>query len=170
GLLNSGLGIDGLLDIDVLEITELIQPDGDYTNALSGLTMLGVNLDPSKILGVGILQADSEPTASSILGDGLPLLGGDMLALDGILSGVTSILTEGLGIEVGTMESEGFFTPLAALPPGLVPPAAQPVTPPADGTLPRTGADSALPAAMAALLLGAAFGVRRLVRTEKVEI
>ncbi|CAN5863407.1 hypothetical protein BH23ACT1_BH23ACT1_06760 [soil metagenome] len=166
GLLNSGLGIDGLLDIDVLEITELIQPDGDYTNALSGLTMLGVNLDPSKILGVGILQADREPTASSILGDGLPLLGGDMLALDGILSGVTSILTEGLGIEVGTMESEGFFTPLAALPPGLVPPAAQPVTPPADGTLPRTGADSALPAAMAALLLGAAFGVRRLVRTE----
>jgi LPXTG-motif cell wall-anchored protein len=44
------------------------------------------------------------------------------------------------------------------------------VTPPADGTLPRTGADSALPAAMAALLLGAAFGVRRLVCTEKVEI
>jgi hypothetical protein len=47
GLLNSGLGIDGLLDIDVLEITELIQPDGDYTNALSGLTMLGV-LRPSR--------------------------------------------------------------------------------------------------------------------------
>lgn len=170
GLLNSGLGVEGLLDIDVLEITELIQPDGDYTNALSGLTALGVRLDPSKILGVGILQADSEPTASSILGSGLPVLGGDMDLLGGALGGVTSILTEGLGIEVGVMESQGFFTPVAALPPGIVPPAAQPVTPPADGTLPRTGADSALPAAMAVLLLGAAFGVRHLVRTEKVEI
>lgn len=169
GLLNTGLGLEGLLDIDVLEITELVAPDGDYTNALSGLTALGVNLDPSKILGVGILQAESEPTASSILGGGLPVLGGDMDVLGGVL-GVTSILTEGLGIEVGVMESQGFFTPVAALPPDIVPPAAQPVTPPADGTLPRTGGDTAVPAALAVLLLGAAFGARRLLRTEKVEI
>ncbi|HEV2069384.1 MAG TPA: hypothetical protein VGR26_06290 [Acidimicrobiales bacterium] len=154
----------------MLEITELAQPDGDYTNALSGLTALGVNLDPSKILGVGILQAETEPTAASILGDGLPVLGEDMDLLGGALGGVTSILTEGLGIEVGVMESEGFFTSVAALPPDIVPPAAQPVTPPADGTLPRTGADSALPAAMAVLLLAAAFGVRRVVRTQKAEI
>lgn len=170
GLLNTGLGLEGLLDIDVLEITELVQPDGDYTNALSGLTALGVSLDPSKILGVGILQAEAEPTAASILGDGLPVLGGDMDLLGGALGGVSSILTEGLGIEVGVMESEGFFTPVAALPPNIVPPAAQPVTPPADGTLPRTGAESTVPAAMAVLLLGAAFGVRRLVRTQRADV
>ena len=170
GLLNTGLGLDGLLDIDVLEITELVQPDGDYTNALSGLTALGVSLDPSKILGVGILQADTEPTAGTILGDGLPVLGGDMDLLGAALGGVTSILTEGLGIQVGVMESEGFFTPVAALPPNIVPPAAQPVTPPADGTLPRTGAESTVPAAMAVLLLGAAFGVRRVVRTQRADI
>ena len=170
GLLNTGLGLEGLLDIDVLEITEIVQPEGDYTNAMSGLIALGVTLDPSKILGVGILQAEKELTAGTVLGDGLPVLGGDMDLLGGALGGVTSILSEGLGIEVGVMESEGFFTPVAALPPNIVPPAAQPVTPPADGTLPRTGADGAVPAAMAVLLLGAAFGVRRLLHTQRADI
>lgn len=174
GTLNGVLGIVGLpelLDVDVLEINELVQPDGDYTNALSELRTLGVSLAPI----AGILQATpGGPQAGSIadlgLVEDLVPTGGGMGDLADLLGGATSILTEGVDIEVGTMASEGFFTPVAALPPSIVPPAAQPVTPPADGTLPRTGADSALPAAMAVLLLGAAFGVRRLVRTEKAEI
>ncbi len=173
GLLNDGLGLPGLLDIDILEITEEIAPDGDYTRALSGLTALGVSLDPGKILGVGALQAQgSEPTASSIL-DGLPLgvdglpIGGEMDLLGGALGGVTSILTKGLGIEVGQMQSKGFFTPVAALPPNIVAPPAQPVTPPADGTLPRTGADTTLPAVLAVILAAAAVGIRRMVRPEE---
>jgi hypothetical protein len=169
--LNDGLGMPGLLDVDVLDITEIIQPDGDYTNALSTLTALGVNLDPSNILGgVGAAQVGGPLSAGDILGDGLPVLGGEMLNLNEALEGVTSILTDGLGLQVGQMESEGFFTPVAALPPSMVPPAAQPVTPPADGTLPRTGADTALPAVLAVILAGAAIGIRRMVRTEKVEI
>lgn len=172
GLLNTGLGLDGLLDIDVLDITEIVEPDGDYTKALSGLTALGVNLDPSKILG-GITgaQVGGALSALDILGDGgLPVLGGDMLALDGLLEGVTSILTEGLGIQVGQLQSEGFFTPVAALPPNIVAPPAQPVTPPADGKLPKTGAETALPAVLAVVLAGAAIGIRRMVRPEKVDI
>lgn len=70
---------------------------------------------------------------------------------------------------LGTMASEGFFTPVAALPPNIVAPPAQPVTPPTDNTLPRTGADATLPAALAVLLLGAAFAIRRLVRPEEVQ-
>ncbi len=181
GTLNSVLGIVGLpelLDVDVLEINELVAPDGDYTRALSELNTLGVSLAPL----AGILQSTpSGPQDGSIaalgLVDGLVPTGGGMGGVGGLgdllggdlLGGVTSLLTEGVNIEVGTMASEGFFTPVAALvPTDIVPPAAQPVTPPADGTLPRTGTSTALPAAMAVLLLGAAFAVRRLVRPEPV--
>jgi LPXTG-motif cell wall-anchored protein len=163
-LLNEGLNLPGLLDVDILKITELVEPDGDYTSALSSLTALGVSVNPL----VGALQAGSdEPTAAGILGDGLPVLGGDMDLLGGLLGGVTSVLSDGAGIEVGTMASEGFFTPVAALPPGIVTPPAQTVTTP-DGKLPRTGANTALPALMAVLLAGAALGVRRVVRAEKL--
>lgn len=175
GVLNGGLGMPGLLDVDVLDITEVVQPDGDYTNALSTLTALGVDLDPSSILGgVTGQQAGGLLSAGDILGDGLPLgldglpLGGEMDLLGGVLS-AASILTEGLGLQVGEMSSEGFFTPVAALPPNIVAPPAQPVTPPADGTLPRTGADTALPAVLAMIFAGAAIGIRRMVRIEKVE-
>ncbi|MDP9452920.1 MAG: hypothetical protein M3P97_05920 [Actinomycetota bacterium] len=170
--LNTGLGMEGLLDVDVLEITETIAPDGNYTNALSGLRTLGVSLDPASIVGgVSAMQVGGGvPVVSDVL-DTAPLgLGVDMLALDGLLEGVTSILTEGLGIEVGTMESEGFFTPVAALPPNIVPPPAQPVTLPANGTLPRTGADTALPAMLAVILAGAAVGVRRVLRSEPTPV
>ncbi|MDQ3353736.1 MAG: hypothetical protein M3507_04500 [Actinomycetota bacterium] len=175
--LNTGLGMDGLLDIDVLEITETIAPDGDYTSALSSLNTLGVSLDPGQILGgVAAAQVGSAvPTATSILGEGgLPLgldglpLGNEMLDLEAedILEGVTSILTDGLDMQVGTLESAGSFTTVAALPPNIVPPSAQPVTPPADGTLPRTGADIALPAMLAVIMASTAVGIRRVLRPE----
>lgn len=44
------------------------------------------------------------------------------------------------------------------------------MTPPADGTLPRTGADTALPAVLAVIMAATAIGIRRMVRTEKVDI
>lgn len=166
-LLNTGLGLGDLLDIDILKIEELLAPDGDYTKALSSLTALGVSLNPGELLGG--LQAGG-PTASSILGGGLPVLGGDMLNLEGLLGGVTSILTKGLDIKVATMASEGFFTPVAALTPNLVdPPEAPKVVTTPDGKLPRTGSDTTLPAILAVLLAGTAVIIRRTVRTTKVD-
>ena len=166
-LLNTGLGLGDLLDIDLLKITELVAPDGDYTKALSSLTALGVSIKPLSLLGIA--QASGEPTARGILGDGLPVLGGDMLNLEGLLGGVTSVLTKGLSIQVGHLASEGFFTPVAALTPNLVdPPAPKLVTTP-DGKLPRTGGGSAIPALLAVMLAGSAVVLRRTVRPEKVE-
>ncbi|MBW3644800.1 MAG: hypothetical protein KY441_04770 [Actinobacteria bacterium] len=158
--LNSALGLSGLLDIDLLKITEEVAPDGDYTKALSSLTAIGVTVNPL----VGVLQTGSgELTATDVLG-GTGLTGGGMGLLGGLLGGVTSVLSEGAGINVGTMASEGAFTAVAALPPTVVDP---PKVATPDGKLPRTGADTALPAAMAVLLAGAALGVRRLARNEQ---
>ncbi len=164
-LLNTGLGLGDLLDIDLLKIEELVAPDGDYTKALSSLTALGVGIKPLGL--VGIASSHDEPTARRILGN-LPLLGGgDMLELESLLGGVTSVLTEGVDIKVGEMASEGFFTPVAALTPNLVDPPAKLVTTP-DGKLPRTGGSTALPAVLAVLLASTAVVIRRTVRTEKV--
>lgn len=158
--LNSALGLSGLLDIDLLKITEEVAPDGDYSKALSSLTAIGVTVNPL----VGALQTGSgELTATDVLG-GTGLTGGGMGLLGGLLGGVTSVLSEGAGINVGTMASEGAFSPVAALRPTIVDPPK--VTTP-DDKLPRTGADTALPAAMAMLLAGAALGVRRLARNEQ---
>lgn len=159
------VGLDGLLGVDVMEITEVVAPDGSYTTALSSLNMLGVNIAPL----MGILQTGgpAEGSAADLVPGLLGSTGEGMLSLEGILGGVTSILTEGVGINVGTMQSEGFFTPVAALPATPVDPPADVTTP--DGKLPRTGADTVLPAALAALLAGAALAVRRIVRTEKVD-
>ncbi|MBW3581406.1 MAG: hypothetical protein KY431_10255 [Actinobacteria bacterium] len=158
--LNSALGLSGLLDIDLLKITEQVTPDGDYTKALSTLTAIGVTVNPL----VGALQTGSgELTATDVLG-GSGLTGGGMGLLGGLLGGATSVLSEGVGINVGTMASEGAFTAVAALPPTVVDP---PKVATPDGKLPRTGADTALPAAMAVLLAGAALGVRRLARNEQ---
>jgi hypothetical protein len=99
GTLNGVLGTVGLpelLDVDVLEINELVAPDGDYTSALSELRTLGVLIDPL----IGILQADSGPQAGSIaalgLVDGLVPTGAGMGGLGDLLGGVTSLLTEGV--------------------------------------------------------------------------
>lgn len=157
--LNSALGLSGLLDVDLLKITEEVVADGDYTKALSSLTAVGVTVNPL----AGILQASGdEPTASGILGAN-GLTGGGMGLLGGLLGGVTSVLSEGVGINVGTLASEGSFT-VAGKTPTLVDP---PKVSTPDGKLPRTGASTALPAAMAVLLAGAALGVRRLVRSER---
>ncbi len=165
-LLNTGLGFGDLLDVDLLEIEELVAPDGDYTKALSSLTALGVGIKPLDL--VGIAQAGSdEPTARSILRSGLPVLGGDMVNLENVLGGAASVLTEGVDIQVGQLASEGFFTPVAALTPTPVDPPAKVTTP--DGKLPRTGGGSALPAALAVLLASTAVVIRRAVRPEKVE-
>ena len=167
GLVNTGLGLGDLLDIDLLEIEELVAPDGDYTKALSSLTALGVGIKPLSLIGIAQAGSD-EPTARGILGN-VPLLGGaDMLELQGLLGGVTSVLTKGLDIQVGHMASEGFFTPVAALTPNLVDPPAKVVTTP-DGKLPRTGGGSTLPALFAVLLASTAVVIRRTLRTEKVE-
>ncbi|MBW3579612.1 MAG: hypothetical protein KY431_01060 [Actinobacteria bacterium] len=166
-LLNTGLGFGDLLDVDLLEIEELVAPDGDYTKALSSLTALGVGIKPLGL--VGIAQAGSGgPTARGILGSDLPVLGGDMVNLENVLGGATSILTEGVDIQVGQLASEGFFTPVAALTPTPVDPPAKVVTTP-DGKLPRTGGGSTLPAALAVLLASTAVVIRRAVRPEKVE-
>lgn len=160
------VGLNGLLDVDVMEITEVVAPDGNYTSALSSLNMLGISIAPL----VGILQTDPGPaegSAADLVPGLLGSTGGGMLDLGELLGGVTSILTEGVGINVGTMQSEGFFTPVAALPPGPVDPPADVSTP--DGKLPRTGTNTVLPAALAVLLAAAALGVRRIVRTEKVD-
>ncbi len=164
-LLNTGLGLGDLLDIDLLKIEELVAPDGDYTKALSSLTALGVGIKPLGL--VGIASSHDEPTARGILGN-VPLLGGgDMLELESLLGGVTSVLTDGVDIKVGEMASEGFFTPVAALTPNLVDPPAKLLTTP-DGKLPRTGGSTALPAVLAVLLASTAVVIRRTVRTEKV--
>ncbi|MBW3547005.1 MAG: hypothetical protein KY452_02565 [Actinobacteria bacterium] len=153
--LNSALGLSGLLDVDLLKITEEVVADGDYTKALSSLTAVGVTVNPL----VGILQTSNEPTASDILGAN-GLTGGGMGVLGGLLGGVTSVLSDGVGISVGTLASEGRFTTasVVAVPTKVSTP---------DGKLPRTGTSTALPAAMAVLLAGAALGVRRLVRSER---
>ena len=154
--LNSALGLSGLLDVDLLKVTEEVVADGDYTKAISSLTAVGVTVNPL----VGTLQASSnEPTASDILG-GTGLTGGGMGLLGGLLGGAASVLSDGVGISVGTLASEGRFTvaSVAAVPTKVSTP---------DGKLPRTGASSALPAAMAVFLAGAALGVRRLVRDER---
>ena len=166
-LLNTGLGLGNLLDIDLLKIEELVAPDGDYTKALSSLTALGVGIEPLDL--VGIASSHDEPTARGILGN-VPLLGGaEMLELEGVLGGVTSVLTKGVDIKVGHMASEGFFTPVAALTPNLVDPPAKLVTTP-DGKLPRTGGGTALPAVLAVLLAGTAVVICRSVRTGKVDV
>jgi hypothetical protein len=157
--LNSALGLSGLLDIDLLKITEEVVADGGYNKALSSLTAVGVTVNPL----VGILQTGSgEPTASGILG-GNGLTGGGILQLGGLLDGVASVLSDGVGINVGTLASEGAFR-VAALPPTPVDP---PKVSTPDGKLPRTGANTILPAAMAVLLAGAALGARRLARSEQ---
>ncbi len=167
GILNGALGGLLNLDVDVLQIDKLVAPDGDYTTAFSSLSALAVNVLP--VSPVAQAQAAPLPSAVDIVPTGLPGTGGamaDLLSLDA-LSGVTSLLTEGLGINAGTMQASGSFNAVAGLAPSIVTPPPAGSVNRVDGKLPRTGTNTALPALIGVVLVGAALGLRRLTAKEE---
>ncbi|MGI9120625.1 MAG: hypothetical protein ACR2G7_10995 [Acidimicrobiales bacterium] len=144
GVLNGALGGLLNLDVDVLQIDKLVAPDGDYTRAFSSLSAMAVNILP--VSPVAQAQAAPLPSALDIVPTGLPDTGGAMTGLLGLdaLSGVTSLLTEGLGINAGTMQATGSFNPVAALAPSIVTPPPAGSVNRVDGKLPRTGTSTAI--------------------------
>ncbi|HUF33570.1 MAG TPA: hypothetical protein VMN58_10230 [Acidimicrobiales bacterium] len=150
--------LGNVVDVDLLAITESVGADGDVVNAVSTLSALVATITPPAVLSAAILGTDDA------VGDVITELGGTVPALAPVMEelevvlGEVSALAGPTTVSVVSLSSTGQFVAHA----------------PGDGSttsdspatqLPRTGADTVLPALLAAAFAGAALGIRRLVRS-----
>jgi hypothetical protein len=142
-----------LVDVDVLEITEQVVQDGDYTGALAAVTALRATITPPGLLTGALDVAGSAGDVLGDLGTQVPALAPLMAELEVALGGL-ELLTDVTTITVGQVSSSSAFRPAVAPVPGAPTPS---------GELPRTGTDAALPAMAAVLVAGVALGIRRFI-------
>jgi hypothetical protein len=143
-----------MVDVDVMKITELVAPAGDYTSATAGVTALTAKITPPSLLTGAINVTDSASDILDQVSATVPALAPLMTSLQASLGGL-DLLTAPATITVGQLSSTSAFRPVAASVPGVTG-----STPPS-GDLPRTGANAALPAMAAVLVGGVALGIRR---------
>ena len=152
GLVNAQLA--GLVDVDVLSITESVAKDGEYAEALASVTALTATIDPSALTGVlGAAAVDPTSSVANLMaqvGYAAPALSPVMAQLEAALGGL-DLLASPTTITVGHLSSSSAFRPVSATVPGT------------GGELPRTGANAAVPAMAAVLVAGVALGIRRFI-------
>ena len=183
------LGIGDLLSLRLFDRQTGVTESGGVVKAVSSITGAVLKVTPPADLlgtvtrltdrsgGLGGLLGASNTLAAARTGKSFTPAAATRTAftkatsdpLGGLLGGVTSILSKGLELRVGTVQSQS----LHGVPTGIVPLVDPPaVNPPAvitpgftpNGKLPKTGVDQSI-LALTALGLGAlALGARRIVR------
>jgi hypothetical protein len=182
GLLGNVLSIidpslKDLIKVGVLDKATSLTTANGYNNALAGVSVLSVEINPPALLS-NLVSGLTGNTGLSALGKlgaagvvspaaSLPLLGGNMLNLGNLLNlpAAVGALTQGLSLKVGSIQSASQFR-LASAPA----PAAVAAPAPAPGqTLPRTGADTRTLGILAAGMAMLALGVRRWARRSELD-
>ena len=157
-----------LVKVGVLAKSTSLTTANGYNNALAGIDVLSVEIKPptllsglvSSLTGAGVLSSlGALTTAAAPVPAGLPLLGGNALALGNLLNlpAAVGVLTKGLTLKVGSVQSASQFRVASA-------PAPAAVAAPAPDTLPRTGGDTRTLGMLAAGMAALALGVRRWAR------
>ncbi|HEX2701318.1 MAG TPA: hypothetical protein VHM89_14045 [Acidimicrobiales bacterium] len=155
-----------LVKVGVLDKATSVTAANGYNNALAGIDILSVKITPPALLsnlvgtltGNGALSALGTLTAAGAPTSGLPLLGGNILGLGNLLNlpATVGVLTKGLSLKVGSVQSSSQFRLASA-------PAPAAVAAPQE-SLPRTGADTRTLGILAAGMAALALGVRRWAR------
>ena len=153
GVVNAQLA--DMVDVDVLQITETVGADGDYTNATAAVTALTATLTPPALLTGALAVTDTASGVLAEVGAAVPALAPLMSDL-GVTLGGLDVLAAPSTITVGRLSSSSAFRPASASVPGGGTPS---------GELPRTGSDAAVPAMAAVLVAGVALGIRRFIAT-----
>ncbi len=159
-----------LVDVEVLQIVESITEDGDVTDAVAEVVALRATITPPDVVGAAALLDLAAPVTDVLdeLGATVPVLSVVMGELEAALGGVEALAGPST-VTVASIQSASQFRPVAAQ---AAPPSPTSPTPSAGPTpaaqLPRTGSESVPAAAVAALLVGAALGIRHLSRKSEV--
>jgi len=155
-----------LVKVGVLDKATSVTTANGYNNALAGIDILSVKITPPALLsnlvstltGNSALSSLGALTTAGASTAGLPLLGGNILGLGNLLNlpATLGVLTKGLTLKVGSVQSSSQFRVASAPAPAAV---AAPVE-----SLPRTGADTRTLGLLAAGMAALALGVRRWAR------
>jgi len=156
-----------LVKVGVFDKSTSVTSANGYNNALAGIDILSLKITPPALLsnlvgtltGNGALSSLGALTGAGLTPAALPVLGGlggNLLGLGNLLGGITGVLTKGLTLKVGSVQSASQFRVASAPAPAAV---AAPVT-----ELPRTGADTRTLGILAAGMAALALGVRRWAR------
>ena len=155
-----------LVKVGVLDKATSVATANGYNNALAGIDILSVKITPPALLtnligsltGNGLLSSLGSLTGAGASTAGLPLLGGNVLALGNLLNlpATVGALTKGLTLKVGSVQSASQFRVASAPAPAAV---AVPVA-----QLPRTGGDTRTLGLLAVGMATLALGVRRWAR------
>lgn len=159
-----------LVKVAVLDKSTSVAAKDGYNEALAGIDVLSVKITPPALLGnlVSSLTGGGNSSVRTLSAAGvanptaaLPVLGGNALALGGLLDlpATLGALTQGLTLKLGTVQSasQQRITPAPA-------PAVLAAEPQAAPQLPRTGGDTRTLGALAAVMAALALGVRRWAR------
>ncbi|MGI8685597.1 MAG: hypothetical protein ACR2MO_11010 [Acidimicrobiales bacterium] len=156
-----------LVKVGVLDKSTSVTAANGYNNAIAGIDILSLKITPPALLsnligtltGNGALSSLGALTGAGLTPAALPVLGslgGNILGLGNLLGGITGVLTKGLTLKVGSVQSASQFRVASAPAPAQV---AAPVE-----SLPRTGADTRTLGILAAGMAALALGVRRWAR------
>ncbi len=157
-----------LVKVGVFDKSTSVTSANGYNNALAGIDILSLKITPPALLsnlvgtltGNGALSSLGALTGAGLTPAALPVLGGlggNILGLGNLLGGITGVLTKGLTLKVGSVQSASQFRAASA-------PAPAQVAAPAPASLPRTGADTRTLGLLAAGMATLALGVRRWAR------
>lgn len=165
----SVLGLPNLIDIGILERTASTKAEGNYNVADAAVSALRVSINPPAVLSNALSTATALPIGNVLGGliPNLPIASG--LATGDLAKAfsLTTLLSQPTTITVGSIraQSEHTIDPAVIGAPGAP---GGPIAPPLSGELPRTGANGALLGVLAAVALGGAFGLSRVLRRKPV--
>jgi hypothetical protein len=165
----SVLGLPNLIDIGILERIASTKTEGNYNVADAAVNALRVSINPPAVLSNALSTATALPIGNVLGGliPNLPIASG--LATGDLAKAfsLTTLLSQPTTITVGSIRAQSDYTidPAVASTPGGT---NGPIAPPVSGELPRTGANGALLGALAAVALGGAFGLSRVLRRKPV--
>ncbi|MGH9177157.1 MAG: hypothetical protein ACRD0N_01190 [Acidimicrobiales bacterium] len=183
GLLGSVLSIidpslKDLIKVGVLDKATSLTTANGYNNALAGVSVLSVEINPPALLS-NLVSGLTGNTGLSALGKlgaagvanpaaSLPVLGSGIGNLGNLLNlpATVGALTQGLSLKVGSIQSASQFRLASAPAPAAV--SAAPAPAPGQ-TLPRTGADTRTLGILAAGMAMLALGVRRWARRSELD-
>ena len=167
-----------LIKVGVLDKATSLTTANGYNNALAGLSVLSVEINPPALLSnlVSSLTGNTAGSPLGILGAAgvaspaaaLPVLGTGILGVGNLLNlpAAVGALTGGLKLKIGSIQSASQFRLASAPAPAAV--SAAPVPAPGQ-TLPRTGADTRALGILAAGMAVLALGVRRWSRRSELD-